>query len=131
MPRLKFAFWVRWSCAFIYDIVIVLTLFLFYTFVCLLFRHGQAIAPGTLWYQGSLLSVFYAYYFFSYRYGGQTIGLKLWKMKLISTRGRLTPGEVLLRLLMFLPSIVLSICFLKRINELTDQFSGTRLIRVK
>ncbi|WP_133130874.1 RDD family protein [Legionella yabuuchiae] len=131
MKQLGVIFLVRWGCALIYDILILLTLFLFYTLICLWFRHGHAIEPGTLWYQITLLAIFYGYYFFSYRYGGQTIGLKVWKIKLISTRERVSAGQVFLRLLVFIPSMILSICLFKRLNPLTETLTGTRLVQLE
>ena len=41
----------------------------------------RGIAPGTLWYQAYLLAVAFAYYGISWRLGGQTIGMKAWRLR--------------------------------------------------
>ena len=45
------------------------------------------IAPGTQWYRAWLLLVAFAYYGVSWRLGGQTIGMKAWRLRVVPDAG--------------------------------------------
>ena len=66
--------------ALIYDLFILAALAIAWTGVCLALTHGHAIPPGTGWYQFSLLILLVFYYYFSWRFGRQTIGMRAWKL---------------------------------------------------
>jgi uncharacterized RDD family membrane protein YckC len=42
----------------------------------------DGIPPGTYWYRAYLLLVAFAYYGLSWRRGGQTIGMKAWRLRM-------------------------------------------------
>ena len=45
------------------------------------------IAPGTLWYQLYLATVVFLYYAVSWRRGGQSIGMKAWRLRVVREDG--------------------------------------------
>lgn len=47
---------------------------------------GRAVAPGDPAFRAYLLVVAFAYYAISWRFGGQTIGMRAWKIRIVSTR---------------------------------------------
>ena len=49
--------------------------------------HGGRIPPGTLWYQAYLGIVAFAYYGVSWKLGGQTIGMKAWRLRMVHEAG--------------------------------------------
>ena len=73
---------IRFFSAVIYDLVIVCTLLFAFTAICLFVNKNQAIAPGTVWYQISLVMIVLLYYVLSLRYGGQTIGMRAFHLKI-------------------------------------------------
>lgn len=72
---------IKYLGALIYDLIILLALCFALTAVILLFRQGQAIPPETLWYQLALLVQALIYYFTSIKFGGQTIGMRAWGIR--------------------------------------------------
>lgn len=73
---------IRFFSAVIYDLAIACTLLFAFTALCMLANKNQAIAPGTLWYQISLVVIVLLYYVLSLRYGGQTIGMRAFHLKI-------------------------------------------------
>ena len=72
---------IRFISALIYDLIIACTLLFAFTAICLIANKNQAIAPGTPWYQISLVVIVLLYYVLSLRYGGQTIGMRAFRLK--------------------------------------------------
>ncbi len=73
---------IRFISALIYDLIIACTLLFVFTAICMLANHNQAIAPGTVWYQISLVVIVVLYCALSLRYGGQTIGMRAFHFKI-------------------------------------------------
>jgi glycerophosphoryl diester phosphodiesterase len=71
----------RWALALFYDLMAVVALLMLATALLLPFNHGQGIPAGTLIYQLYLLVVAYLYFDFCWRHGGQTLGMKAWKLR--------------------------------------------------
>ena len=103
--------------ALFYDVLVISSLSIGLTSVCLMFRKGAIIAPGTLWFQCLLIAAIYFYYALSCLYGGQTVGMRAWRLKLISKRTALSHEQIATRFLLFLPLLVFSLFILK--NPLT------------
>jgi glycerophosphoryl diester phosphodiesterase len=70
----------RWALALFYDLMAVVALLMLATALLLPFNGRQRIPPGTLIYQIYLLVVAYCYFDFCWRHGGQTLGMKAWKL---------------------------------------------------
>lgn len=47
----------------------------------------ERIAPGTLWYQLYLAAIAFLYYGVSWRRGGQSIGMKAWRLRVVREDG--------------------------------------------
>lgn len=82
--------------------------------IAILMATGAAAMAGTngqldyhaWWYRLLLLGVIAAYYVLSWRYGGQTIGMRAWRLRVVGRDGR-PPGwsAALLRFAMALVSL--------------------------
>lgn len=77
----------RLLAALFYDLIILCSLFMLATAIAVSFNRGQAIPPGSRAYQGMLTAIMAAYFTLSFRYGGQTIGFKSWRLRLVHTGG--------------------------------------------
>lgn len=95
---------------------------------------GGAIETGALWFQAYLLAVAFAYFGSCWWLGGQTVGMRSWRIRLISDRDRLTPGQLAVRFVVALGSIAaLGAGFwtaAMRADQTTwhDRASATRLV---
>ncbi|WP_395374355.1 RDD family protein [Marinicella sp. W31] len=72
----------RQLAAFIYDIFPVLGILLVTSLIIILVRKGAEIEPNTLWFQLLLLTEIFMYYIYSWKNGGQTLGMRAWKIKI-------------------------------------------------
>lgn len=118
----------RFFSAVIYDWVIACTLLLAFTATCLLINKNQAIAPGTLWYQICLVLNVLLYYLLSLKYGGQTIGMRAFHLKVISEKGHLTTRQVFGRLILALPAYISAFFLFSRAQNRLFSWTKTRLI---
>jgi len=72
----------RRVAALAYDALLLLAIMLIYTFMIWLARGGREISPGTLWYQSSLAVLAMLFYAWFWTHGGQTLGMRAWKIRL-------------------------------------------------
>ena len=70
----------RHVAAFIYDLFPIIGLWLITSVVVVLLRRGHEVPPGTLWFQLLLLAEVVFYFVFSWKKGGQTLGMRAWKI---------------------------------------------------
>ena len=98
----------RRIAAGLYDLLPLAAILMIATALLLpLTRAG--IAPGTGWYRAYLMLVAFAYYGFSWRRGGQTIGMKAWRLRLhADAGGALAWPRVALRFAVALVSIAVA-----------------------
>ncbi len=78
--------------------------------VVLVVRQGVEVERFSPWFTVLLLSEFVLYYVYSWKVGGQTLGMRAWKIKIIpnnSDQNQLTWKQALLRFLIGLLSTVL------------------------
>lgn len=66
-----------------YDLLPLLALWMAGTAILLPFTGGKGIAPHNLAYQGWLVAIAYFYYTVSWRRGGQTIGMRAWRIRVV------------------------------------------------
>lgn len=122
--------------AMFYDSLLLLAMWFMGIAIALLFSHGDALVANplvTTW----LFLIAFAYFAFPWMRGGQTLGMKTWRIQLVRRDGKaLTLWHVLLRFLSAIPSIGLGGIGLwwawtnpERL-ALHDRFSETKLIRV-
>lgn len=121
---------IKFFSAVIYDLVIACTLLLAFTAVCLLVNKNQAIAPGTLWYQICLVLNLLLYYLLSLKYGGQTIGMRAFHLKVVSGRDNLTGVQILGRLILVLPAYLTAFFLFSGAQNRLYCWTKTRLIHL-
>jgi uncharacterized RDD family membrane protein YckC len=71
--------------AIIYDLFLLMAIMFIATAIAMAFNQGKAIEPGhTLYpyYVSGLLIISFCFYGWFWTHGGQTLGMKTWKMKL-------------------------------------------------
>lgn len=81
----------------LYDTVILLGLLILATAVALPFGDVNKVAMRDFWFTLWLLAVCFAYLGGCWRYGGMTLGMRAWRVRLVSYDGQLIswPGCLL------------------------------------
>lgn len=75
-------FWRR-MVAIGYDLMLLFSVWFFSSFLVLPFTGGEAVATGAWWYQLYLLGVTFLFYAWFWVHGGQTLGMRAWRMKVV------------------------------------------------
>ena len=70
-----------------YDAILLFGVCYAATIPVLALHGGQAIAPGNAWFSAYLLGIIYLYFVWQWQRGGQTLGMKAWRMRLCDPRG--------------------------------------------
>ena len=89
-PALKTAGLFRRLLAIIYDLFLLIALLFIATTIAMVLSGGNAIVPGQPlypFYVIYLLIVSFVFYGWFWTHGGQTLGMKTWKMRLQQTNG--------------------------------------------
>jgi uncharacterized RDD family membrane protein YckC len=82
----------------VYDGLLLLGLWFVATALLLVFRRGQALPPGHWAYSAYLLGVSFAFFGWFWTHGGQTLGMRAWKIALRNNRpGPLTWRQAAIR----------------------------------
>jgi len=68
--------------ALIYDIFPILAFFLVTSLILVLIRQGNEVPPKTLWMQLILFLEVFLYFTYSWKKGGQTLGMRAWKISI-------------------------------------------------
>lgn len=79
--------------ALVYDLLIVVALVMVVGLLCQLATHGTLITTGPrvsvpVWYQLLQCAVVAAYFISAWRRGGQTVGMRPWRMRVTTLAGR-------------------------------------------
>ncbi|GLQ92360.1 hypothetical protein GCM10007901_13110 [Dyella acidisoli] len=91
--------------ALIYDLVAVLAIVMVVGLICELATHGELITSGkqvhiAWWYQPLQATVVAAYFVVSWLRGGQTLGMRPWRIRVTAIGGaRVTVRRALIRLI--------------------------------
>lgn len=96
--------------AFLYDVFPLIGVLLVTSLVVLLARGGVEVERYSPWFIALLLFEFSAYYIYSWKVGGQTLGMRAWKMKIFpknTHQKTLTWGQACLRFIVGTISTVL------------------------
>lgn len=92
--------------AMLYDAVVMLGLLLLAAAVALPFGDVNKVALHDFWFTLWLLAVCFAYLGTGWRYGGMTIGMRVWRLKLVGDDERIISWpRCLLRFLVGLVSV--------------------------
>ncbi|MCB1735059.1 MAG: RDD family protein [Gammaproteobacteria bacterium] len=74
-----------------YDFLLLLSVWFLASFLILPFTHGEAVDTSNWWFKLYLLVVTFLFYAWFWTHGGQTLGMRAWRMKLL-TEDRKTIG---------------------------------------
>jgi uncharacterized RDD family membrane protein YckC len=132
----------RRVAALVYDLLLLAALMMIYTGGALFFTHGAAVVPATAgaWvyaYRAGLIGVIGGYYLINWLRSGQTLGMRAWRLRVVSDAGRpLALKAALLRAvfgaLAWMPA-ALGVLWLYVDPDhlaLHDRWSRTRVIRL-
>ncbi|RMF96883.1 MAG: RDD family protein [Gammaproteobacteria bacterium] len=70
-----------------YDLLLLAGLLMLVGFAVIVARQGEAVRPGTLWFQALLLAVTILFYAGFWSRGGQTLGMRSWRLQVVDERG--------------------------------------------
>lgn len=89
--------------AMFYDLLLLLSVLLFATALALLLTRGS-LDYHNPFFRSYLFGVCFAFYAWFWLHGGQTLGMRAWKLRVQRTDGRpITPWQALLRFLAAIP----------------------------
>lgn len=77
----------RRLAAIAYDGLLVAALLFVLTAAVIAARGGRTIGPGSHWYQALLVAAAWAYFGWSWTHGGQTVGMRAWRLHIVRTDG--------------------------------------------
>jgi uncharacterized RDD family membrane protein YckC len=77
----------RRLAAFCYDALLLAALLFSFTAVVLAVRLGEPVPPGTLWFPLSLAGIVMAFYCGFWVHGGQTLGMRAWRIRVVCEDG--------------------------------------------
>lgn len=98
----------RRLAAALYDWLILGGLLVFSSFILIALRGGEAMPPGDLLFQAFLLVQVAAFFAGFWWYGGQTPGLRTWRLRVVrADGGPLSPREAVLRFVLAILSVAL------------------------
>jgi uncharacterized RDD family membrane protein YckC len=96
---------------------------------------GSEVGAGTIWFQLYLLIVWWAYFAICWHFGGQTVGMRAWRLVLVTERGSyIGPAAAGLRFIVaILSTAAIGLGFLWSLFEAErrtwhDIASATRLV---
>ncbi len=123
----------RRLCSIIYDGLLVLGIWMFAALVWLGLTR-QAPPPGALGFQLYLLATAWLYFAVCWRRGGQTLGMRAWRIRLESCSGQVSwPATVVRFITAWASALVFGLGFLWSLGHRHgatwhDLASGTRLV---
>ena len=78
----------RRFAAIFYDSLLLVSILFFATLIMITFTDGNAISSDNIPYKIYLLSLCYLYFSWQWIHGGQTLGMRAWKIRLQQFNGR-------------------------------------------
>lgn len=95
----------RRLAALLYDTLLLLAVLFIATALLLPFTHGEAMRPHNPFYSTYLLFVGFFFFGWFWMHGGQTLGMRAWRLQLRRLDGKpLTWWHALLRFMSAIPS---------------------------
>ena len=86
LPPLEPASLFKRCAAFAYDVLLLVGLAASFTLLAVVV-HGEAIAPGNLWFQFALLAIVTVFFCGFWSQGGQTLGMRAWRIRVVGQDG--------------------------------------------
>ena len=72
----------RRLAALAYDWLLLAALLFGFTFLVIALRGGEAVEPASWWFNACLIAVGFAFFGWFWTHGGQTLGMRAWKLRL-------------------------------------------------
>lgn len=82
----------RLLSSILYDLIALAAIWFFAGLIVVIALQGKAVDPENLLFLLYLIVVAYAYFGWCWTRGGQTLGMKAWKIKLVTTEADQTIG---------------------------------------
>jgi uncharacterized RDD family membrane protein YckC len=130
-------FW-RSLAALVYDLILLLGILFAATFLLLLFRSGSPLEPKSLPYTFYLMGVSVFFFSWFWTHGGQTLGMRAWRIQLVATDGSpIQWGQCIIRCVIAFVSMglfgigYLWMLFDPKRRSWQDLVSKTHVIRIK
>lgn len=124
--------------ALIYDIIILIALSFVISMFAIMINNGQAVPPNNFWLQSALVMSWLSFYCYFFTRGGQTIGMRAWKIKLQRVDGQAISLQLALircflgaTSLFFLGIGYIWILFDAQRKALHDRASDTQVLLIK
>lgn len=124
----------RRLAAFVYDLLLLAAIWVIAGFIALPFQGGEATI-GNPWYQTYLFLLSFLFYAWFWTRGGQTLGMRAWRLRLESMDGGpVNLGQSLLRFMAGIATLLtagLAMLWMLVDSEkrtLHDRFSDTRVV---
>src|SRR5690606_34764813 len=80
-----------------YDLLLLAALVFCFTLLVLVARGGREIPPGTVWFELSLVAVAAVFFCSFWLHGGQTLGMRAWRIRVVGDGVTLTWPRALAR----------------------------------
>jgi uncharacterized RDD family membrane protein YckC len=120
--------------AALYDGLLLLALFFLATAIIDPFMPADHVPAGAWWFQLYLLLIAFLFYGWFWTHGGQTLGMRAWRLRVVSQDGSpIRWKTALLRFAIAIPSWITLIGLLWCLvdgRSLHDRLSGTRVMRL-
>jgi uncharacterized RDD family membrane protein YckC len=127
----------RRLAALFYDSLLLLGVWFIASAFVLLFTHGEKMHSNNPYYTLYLFLVTMLFFGWFWRHGGQTLGMRAWRIRLVhEDGGQISWSQVLLRCLAAIPALLLGglgywwILWDKEKRSWHDRFSHTRVVEV-
>ncbi|MGD8340705.1 MAG: RDD family protein [Gammaproteobacteria bacterium] len=85
-PLARSGIWRRLA-AIVYDLLAVFALLMLLTGLVIAARRGEPFDSQSVWFRGLLLTACWAYFAWCWTHGGVTLGMRAWRLVLVSRRG--------------------------------------------
>ena len=76
--------WFRMIAVMFYDSIVLLSILFLASLIAVIINDGEAISQGNLFFITYLFGVSWLFYAWFWTHGGQTIGMRAWKVYLLS-----------------------------------------------
>lgn len=120
----------RRLAAGVYDLLLLAGLLMVMGIAVLILRGGVAVPPGTLWWQTLVLTGCAVFYAGFWARGGQTLGMRTWRLRVEKTDG--SPVDLKTALLRFVAALaglgLLWVPFDREGRALHDRLTDTRVV---
>lgn len=121
----------RRAVAFLYDCLLLIALFFIITAIAIAMNDGRAIQ--SLFYYLFLYTIAYIFFDWFWRHGGQTLGMRAWRIRLKSTEAEvITVKQTFTRYVsgtLLFGFTLLSLPFSSQHMALHDRLSKTKIIK--